>query len=322
MAEHNQVDNSEKLVPLLKLKYGDSIQDALAQVGDDVDTVFTDFQQYLYEVGLPLKALERLLRRLNSRPLDLLVITVKVPQNGLQGFLGALQAIPSRLAFYWMLNCHLTHTSRGRDTLMREKATIISSTYIDIPLMTVAFSSLLEEVLVDLLDLVGLTNGHTQVLIHHEGHQSRPVNQDETDSNLLCVLLRTACEVGRGDEHSPLCLSTLKSSHEGLDVGTVDRRSRDAALGLHPNKIKPERILVNDPVKANWVRGPRVVCEESRGRGTTSPDLTHNFRCLRSGQWNIERLTGTVLSLESLRCRTALPGVPKVASVAVPPASS
>lgn len=37
------------LVPLPK--YGDSIHDALAQVGDDVDTVFTDFQQYLYEVG-------------------------------------------------------------------------------------------------------------------------------------------------------------------------------------------------------------------------------------------------------------------------------
>ena len=45
-----------------------------------------------------------------------------------------------------------------------EKVTIISSTlyspYMGIPLMTVAFSSLLKEVLVNLLDLVRLTNGH------------------------------------------------------------------------------------------------------------------------------------------------------------------
>ena len=39
----------DKLVPLLKLKYGDSIHDALDQVGKDVGTVFSDFQQYLYE---------------------------------------------------------------------------------------------------------------------------------------------------------------------------------------------------------------------------------------------------------------------------------
>lgn len=74
---------------------------------------------------------------------------------------------------------------------MREKATVISSTlyspYVDIPLMTVAFSSLLEEVLVDSLDLVGLTNGHTKVLIHHEGHQCGPVNGHQADCDLLAM---------------------------------------------------------------------------------------------------------------------------------------
>ena len=116
--------------------------------------------------------------------------------------------------------------------------------------MTVAFSSLLEEVLVDLLDLVGLPNGHTQVLVHHEGHQCGSVNEHEPDSDLLGILSGPVCEVGRGDEHSPLGLSTLECSYEGLDVGTVDRRTRDMAFGLHPNKVKPERILVNDPVKS------------------------------------------------------------------------
>ena len=41
--------STDKLVPLLKLKYGDSIQDARRQVGDDIGNVFADFQQYLYE---------------------------------------------------------------------------------------------------------------------------------------------------------------------------------------------------------------------------------------------------------------------------------
>jgi type I restriction enzyme R subunit len=40
---------TEKLAPLLKLKYGDSIQDAIAQVGPNIGEVFTGFQKYLYE---------------------------------------------------------------------------------------------------------------------------------------------------------------------------------------------------------------------------------------------------------------------------------
>lgn len=40
----------EKLPSLLKLKYGDSIQDAIAKVGPDVGQVFTGFQKYLYAV--------------------------------------------------------------------------------------------------------------------------------------------------------------------------------------------------------------------------------------------------------------------------------
>ncbi|MGV1005144.1 MAG: EcoAI/FtnUII family type I restriction enzme subunit R [Candidatus Nanopelagicales bacterium] len=43
---------TEKLAPLLKLKYGDSIQDAIAQVGPDIGLVFTGFQRYLYESGI------------------------------------------------------------------------------------------------------------------------------------------------------------------------------------------------------------------------------------------------------------------------------
>lgn len=39
----------EKLAPLLQLKYGDSIQDAVARVGSDVGEAFRDFQRHLYE---------------------------------------------------------------------------------------------------------------------------------------------------------------------------------------------------------------------------------------------------------------------------------
>lgn len=40
--------DQEKLVPLLKLKYGEAIQDAVAKVGSDIGDRFSDFQQYLY----------------------------------------------------------------------------------------------------------------------------------------------------------------------------------------------------------------------------------------------------------------------------------
>jgi len=40
---------TENLAPLLKLRYGDSIQDAIAQVGPDIGKAFTGFQKYLYE---------------------------------------------------------------------------------------------------------------------------------------------------------------------------------------------------------------------------------------------------------------------------------
>jgi len=39
----------EKLAPLLQLKYGDSIQEAVAKVGPDIGDKFRDFQQHLYE---------------------------------------------------------------------------------------------------------------------------------------------------------------------------------------------------------------------------------------------------------------------------------
>jgi type I restriction enzyme R subunit len=39
----------DKLAPLLKLKYHDSIQDAVADLGDDVGQAFKGFQKYLYQ---------------------------------------------------------------------------------------------------------------------------------------------------------------------------------------------------------------------------------------------------------------------------------
>jgi type I restriction enzyme, R subunit len=41
--------DQEKLTPLLKLKYHDSIQDAVADLGTDVGEAFTGFQKYLYQ---------------------------------------------------------------------------------------------------------------------------------------------------------------------------------------------------------------------------------------------------------------------------------
>ena len=43
--------DQEKLTPLLRLKYRDSIADALADLGrpDEIGKAFTGFQQYLYQ---------------------------------------------------------------------------------------------------------------------------------------------------------------------------------------------------------------------------------------------------------------------------------
>jgi len=41
--------DQEKLTPLLRLKYHDSIQDAVADLGSDVGKAFTGFQKYLYQ---------------------------------------------------------------------------------------------------------------------------------------------------------------------------------------------------------------------------------------------------------------------------------
>ncbi len=41
--------DKDKLTPLLKLKYHDSIQDAVADLGNDVGQAFTGFQKYLYQ---------------------------------------------------------------------------------------------------------------------------------------------------------------------------------------------------------------------------------------------------------------------------------
>ena len=41
--------DQDKLAPPLKLKYHNSIQDAVVDLGDDVGTVFADFQQHLYQ---------------------------------------------------------------------------------------------------------------------------------------------------------------------------------------------------------------------------------------------------------------------------------
>lgn len=44
--------DTEKLRPLLRLKYGDSIVDAVADLGapDEINTVFIGFQKYLYRI--------------------------------------------------------------------------------------------------------------------------------------------------------------------------------------------------------------------------------------------------------------------------------
>jgi len=41
--------SQDKLAPLLKLKYGDSMQDVVAKVGPDVGDAFAEFQQFLYD---------------------------------------------------------------------------------------------------------------------------------------------------------------------------------------------------------------------------------------------------------------------------------
>lgn len=45
--------DQEKLTPLLRLKYHNSIADAVADLGqpDEIGRVFTDFQKYLYQQG-------------------------------------------------------------------------------------------------------------------------------------------------------------------------------------------------------------------------------------------------------------------------------
>ena len=41
--------DAEKLSPLLKLKYHNSIADAVADLGSDVGSAFAGFQKYLYQ---------------------------------------------------------------------------------------------------------------------------------------------------------------------------------------------------------------------------------------------------------------------------------
>jgi type I restriction enzyme R subunit len=41
--------DQEKLTPLLKLKYRDSIMDAVADLGEGIGGVFTGFQKFLYQ---------------------------------------------------------------------------------------------------------------------------------------------------------------------------------------------------------------------------------------------------------------------------------
>jgi type I restriction enzyme R subunit len=43
--------DQEKLTPLLKLKYHDSVSDAVADLGPEIGHVFAGFQQYLYQEG-------------------------------------------------------------------------------------------------------------------------------------------------------------------------------------------------------------------------------------------------------------------------------
>jgi type I restriction enzyme, R subunit len=38
-----------KLAPLLKLRYNNSINDAVADLGEDIGEAFTGFQKYLYQ---------------------------------------------------------------------------------------------------------------------------------------------------------------------------------------------------------------------------------------------------------------------------------
>jgi type I restriction enzyme R subunit len=44
--------DQEKLTPLLRLRYNNSIADAIADLGrpDEIGEMFSGFQQYLYEV--------------------------------------------------------------------------------------------------------------------------------------------------------------------------------------------------------------------------------------------------------------------------------
>ena len=44
--------DQDKLTPLLRLKYNNSIADAVAELGrpEEIGKVFADFQQYLYRV--------------------------------------------------------------------------------------------------------------------------------------------------------------------------------------------------------------------------------------------------------------------------------
>ncbi len=51
VSEGVQELGSDKLTPLLRLKYNNSIADAVADLGhpEEIGAVFADFQQYLYQ---------------------------------------------------------------------------------------------------------------------------------------------------------------------------------------------------------------------------------------------------------------------------------
>lgn len=53
MSQGVQELDQDKLTPLLRLKYQDSIADAVADLGkpEEIGRVFTGFQKYLYQPG-------------------------------------------------------------------------------------------------------------------------------------------------------------------------------------------------------------------------------------------------------------------------------
>lgn len=127
----------------------------------------------------------------------------------------------------------------------------------------------LEEVVVYLLDLLGLPHYDAQVMAHHEPDEVLAVDEDEADRDGFGVVPRALAEAGRGDKDAAMGMGPLQRADEGLDFGAGDDSARLVVFGAHSDQVKAEGVRVDDAVK------PNIASSRGDDSGALRPAVAH-----------------------------------------------